>query len=150
MKTMHDLTPQQKRKARITALQVIYAQEFQGSDIDTTFEHMMDPEDTPEEDVIIYSRHLCSLTLQHLDKTDELIKARSKNWDIKRITIMDRLILRMALVEMLFEDQVPPKVSITEGVEIAKQFSTTDSSSFINGILDAVYNDLVKGKEKAV
>ena len=51
---------------------------------------------------------------------------------------------------MLFEDAVPPKVSISEGVEIAKQFSTSDSSSFINGILDAVYNDLVKGKDKAV
>ena len=146
---MHDLTPQQKRKARITALQVIYAQEFQGSDMDTTFEHMLDPEDTPVDNVINYSRHLCSLTIQHLDETDKLIKERSKNWDIERITIMDRLILRMSLAEMLFEKEVPPKVSITEGVEIAKQFSTSDSSSFINGILDAVYNDLIKGKEKA-
>ena len=146
---MHDLTPQQKRKARITALQVIYAQEFHGSDMDTTFEYMLDSEDTPADDVITYSRHLCSLTIQHLDETDKLIKERSKNWDIERITIMDRLILRMSLAEMLFEDEVPPKVSITEGVEIAKQFSTSDSSSFINGIMDAVYNDLVKGKEKA-
>ena len=140
MKTMHDLTPQQKRKARITALQVIYAQEFQGSDIDTTFEHMMDPEDTPEEDVIIYSRHLCSLTMLHLDTTDGLIKERSKNWDFERITIVDRIILRMSIAEMLFEDEVPPKVSITEGVEIAKKFSTSDSSSFVNGILDSVNN----------
>ena len=146
---MHDLTPKQKRKARIAALQVIYAQEFQGSDMATTFEHMLDPTDKPEKDVIVYSRHLCSLTIQHLDETDTLIKKHSKNWDFERITIMDRLILRMSLAEMLFEDEVPPKVSITEGVEIAKQFSTSDSSSFINGIMDAVYNDLVKGKEKA-
>ena len=146
---MHNLTPRQKRQARITALQVIYAQELQGSDMDTTFEHMMDPKDTPEEDVMIYSRHLCELTIQHLDKTDKLIKKRSKNWHFERITIMDRLILSMSLAEMMFEDEVPPKVSITEGVEIAKQFSTSDSSSFINGILDSVYNDLIKGKEKA-
>ena len=147
---MHDLTPQQKRKARIVALQVIYAQEFQGSDMDTTFEYMLDPEDTPEDNVIIYSRHLCVLTSQHLDEMDELIRKWSKNWDFKRIAIMDRSILRMSLAEMLFENEVPPKVSITEGVEIAKQFSTSDSSSFINGILDAVYNDLLKGKEKVV
>ena len=147
---MHDLTPKQKRKARITVLQVIYAQEFHGSDMATTFEHMLDPADTLEKNVIVYSRHLCSLTIQHLDETDTLIKKHSKNWDIERITIIDRLILRMSLAEMLFEDEVPPKVSITEGVEIAKQFSTSDSSSFINGIMDAVYNDLVKGKEKAV
>jgi len=147
---MHDLTPQQKRKARIAALQVIYAQEFHGSDMDTTFKHMLDPEDAPDDDVMIYSRHLCSLTIKHLHATDQLIKKRSKNWDFERITIMDRLILRMSLAEMLYEDAVPPKVSITEGVEIAKRFSTSDSSRFINGILDSVYNDLVKGKEKAV
>ena len=146
---MHDLTPKQKRKARIAALQVIYAQEFHGSDMATTFEYMLNPADTLVKDVIVYSRHLCSLTIQHSDETDTLIKKHSKNWDIERITIMDRLILRMSLAEMLFEDEVPPKVSITEGVEIAKQFSTSDSSSFINGIMDAVYNDLVKGKEKA-
>ena len=52
----------------------------------------------------------------------------------------------MALAEMLYEENVPPKVSIAEGVEIAKQFSTEDSSSFINGILDSVYNDIVKEK----
>ena len=54
---------------------------------------------------------------------------------------MDKIILRMAISEMLFIDEVPPKVSIAEGVEIAKQFSTEDSSSFVNGILDAIYND---------
>ena len=118
--------------------------------MDTTFEYMLDPEDTPEDNVIIYSRHLCVLTSQHLDEMDELIRKWSKNWDFKRIAIMDRSILRMSLAEMLFENEVPPKVSITEGVEIAKQFSTSDSSSFINGILDAVYNDLLKGKEKVV
>ena len=52
----------------------------------------------------------------------------------------------MSLAEMLYEKQVPPKVSITEGVEIAKEFSTQDSSGFINGILDSVYNELCKTK----
>ena len=145
---MHDLTPKQKRKARITALQIIYAKEFNGSDMDTTFEHMLDFDDKLEDDVIIYSRHLYLLTIKHLHETDELIKKWSKNWDIERITIMDRLILRMSLAEMLYEDEVPPKVSITEGVEIAKQFSTSDSSSFINGILDAVFNEMIKGKKR--
>ena len=147
---MHDLTPQQKRKARITTLQIIYAQEFHGSDIDTTIANMLDPADIVEDDVLKYSRHLGSLTIQHMHETDTFIKKRSKNWDFDRIAIIDRLILRMSLAEMLYEDQVPPKVSITEGVEIAKQFSTSKSSSFINGILDAVYNDLIKGKEKIV
>jgi len=145
---MHNLSSKQKRMARILALQVIYAQEFHGSSIDETFKHMLDPNDTPEDLVVQYGRHLCDLTLSNKENIDVLIKERLKNWDFSRITIMDRLILRMSLSEMLYEDNVPPKVSITEGVEIAKEFSTNDSSSFINGILDAVYNQKLKENEK--
>ena len=147
---MHDLAPQQKRNARISALQVIYAQELNGSDMDTTFKYILDYENWLTKDVVTYGKHLCFLTFKHLHETDELIKQRSKNWDFDRITIMDRLILRMSITEMLYEKGVPPKVSITEGVEIAKQFSTSDSSSFINGILDAVYQDLIKREDKTV
>jgi N utilization substance protein B len=86
----------------------------------------------------------------HAVEIDKLIISRSKNWDFDRITLIDKLILRMALAEMMYVDEVPPKVSIAEGVEIAKQFSTEDSSSFINGILDSVYNEIIKGKEKTV
>ena len=82
----------------------------------------------------------------HSKELDKLIDSRSKNWDIDRIALIDKLILRIALVEMVYVDDVPPKVSIAEGVEIAKQFSTTDSSGFINGILDSVYNETIKGK----
>ena len=147
---MHDLKPKEKREARIISLQMIYAQEFKGSDIDTSLQYMLDPGSPPANTVLIYSKHLCLLTIKHMEEIDTLIKKRSKNWDFKRIAIIDRLILRMALSEMLYENEVPPKVSITEGVEIAKQFSTSDSSSFINGILDAIYNDMIKGKEKTV
>jgi len=155
---MHDLKPRQKRQARIRALQAIYSQEFSSSDLDTTFEHIQtffenDFADREEENnnnglkkEILYSKHLCMLTKKYLLKLDEIIKERSKNWDINRITLIDRIILRMSLAEMLYEKQVPPKVSITEGVEIAKEFSTQDSSGFINGILDSVYNELCKTK----
>ena len=155
---MHDLKPRQKRKARIRALQAIYSQEFSPSDLDTTFEHIQtffeDEINNREEKVnnnglekeILYSKHLCMLTNKYSLKLDEIIKERSKNWDISRITLIDRIILRMSLAEMLYENKVPPKVSITEGVEIAKEFSTQDSSGFINGILDSVYNEICKVK----
>ena len=74
--------------------------------------------------------------------SDQEIKDRLKNWDISRLAIIDKIILRMSASEMFFIDDVPPKVSIAEGVEIAKVFSTKDSSSFVNGILDAIYNDV--------
>ena len=64
---------------------------------------------------------------------------------MKRVALIDKLILRLEISEMLQEESVPPKVSIVEGVEIAKLFSTDDSSRFVNGILDSVYNDSLKG-----
>ena len=147
---MPDLTPKQKRQARIITLQVIYAHELEGSDLDDTCAFMLDEDKPPMVNVIKYGKQLSNLIFQHAIEVNELIKKRSKNWDFDRITLIDKLILRMALVEMIYVDEVPPKVSIAEGVEIAKQFSTDDSSSFINGILDAVYNEIVKKKENAV
>ena len=147
---MPELTPKQKRQARIITLQVIYANELKGSDLDDTCEFMLDEGNPPLENIIKYGKQLSNLIFQHTIEVDELIKNRSKNWDFDRITLIDKLILRMALVEMIYVNEVPPKVSITEGVEIAKKFSTEDSSGFINGILDAVYNEMIKKKENIV
>ena len=144
---MSDLTPKQKRQARIITLQVIYAHELKGSDLDDTCEFMLDKGNQPIENVIQYGKQLSKLIFQHAVEVDKLIINQSKNWDFDRITLIDKLILRMALVEMMYMDEIPLKVSIVEGVEIAKQFSTEDSSSFINGILDAIYNGMVKKKE---
>jgi len=147
---MTNLSPKRKRQARITAIQAIYALELQGSEPEDTFQEMMQTAAQVPEKVKQYGKHLCSITLKNIATVDLLIKERLKNWDIERLTLMDKLILRVSISEMLFEDSVPPKVSISEGVEIAKQFSTADSSSFINGVLDSVYNEKIKGKEKII
>ena len=147
---MSKLKPRQKRQARIITLQAIYAREWQGSNLDDTCNFMMDSNNPPSDEVLKYGKQLSNLIFMHSKEMDKLISSRSKNWDFDRITLIDKLILRMALVEMVYVDDVPPKVSITEGVEIAKQFSTEDSSGFINGILDSVYNDAIKGKEKTL
>jgi len=147
---MSDLTPKQKRQARIITLQIIYAQELKGSNLDDTCEFMLDKGNLPTKEVIKYGKQLSNMIFMHSVAVDKHIKNRSKNWDFDRIALIDKLILRMALVEMMYMDAVPPKVSIAEGVEIAKQFSTEDSSSFINGILDSVYNEIIMKKEKTV
>ena len=145
---MSKMTSKEKRYARIITLQAVYAQELNGSEFDDTYKFMMDKGNPPSRDVINYGKQLSNLVFIHRVEVDKLIKDRSKNWDFDRITLIDKLILRMALVEMIHKDEVPLKVSITEGVEIAKQFSTEDSSSFINGILDSVYNELIMKNEK--
>ena len=145
---MPKLTSKEKRQARIITLQAVYANELNGSKLDDTCNFMMDQANLPSNNVINYGKQLSNLVFEHMVYADKLIKDRSKNWDFERITIIDKLILRMALVEMMHLDEVPPKVSISEGVEIAKQFSTEDSSSFINGILDSVYNEIIMKKDK--
>ena len=97
-------------------------------------------------DIFKYSKHLATLTLKYSDEMDNFLIERSQNWDISRIALIDKLIIRMSLCEMLYESSVPLKVSIAEGIEISKLFSTKDSCRFINGILDSIYNDVVDGK----
>ena len=88
-----------------------------------------------------YSLKLVDQCLNYTKELDDLIISKSSNWDISRIALIDRIIIRLALTEMLYFKDIPAKVSIVEAVEISKQYSTDDSSSFINGILDSIYNE---------
>ena len=96
-----------------------------------------------------YGQKLCGLALMNRTHIDGLIVKYSKNWALSRIALTDRLALRIALTEMIYIDDVPYKVSISEAVEISKSFGTEESGAFVNGILDAAYNDFKKGKQLA-
>ena len=87
---------------------------------------------------------LFSQTQKNIIEIDELIKKHIENWDMKKILIIDKSILRMAACEILFFSEIPVKVSINEAIEIAKKFSNDTSGKFINGILDAIRIDLEK------
>ncbi len=77
---------------------------------------------------------------------DEIISSHSKDWTIDRMPIVDRNILRMAIYEMLYAPDIPPKVSIDEAVELAKKYGDKDSYKFINGILDAILKEKMEGE----
>ena len=81
---------------------------------------------------------------QHIVAIDEKVKAYADNWDFERIASVDLAILRLAVYEMLFRDDIPPVVSINEAIEIAKRFSSEESGRFVNGILDRVRKDLLR------
>ena len=70
---------------------------------------------------------------------EQLISENLDNWKLERVATLDQLIMRIAVNEIYFNDDIPPKVSISEAIEIAKLYSTKDSSSFVNGVLDAIY-----------
>ena len=101
-----------------------------------------------KKDIQAYALEIFKISKKHIEEFDKEIVSRSQNWDSTRITLMDKLILRLVMTEILYIDHVPPKVSIAEGIEIAKTMSTEDSSAFVNGILDSFFNDRSKEIEK--
>jgi N utilization substance protein B len=103
------------------------------------------PPPTAEEgEVRLFADPLIRGAIQHRDAIDAQIKKYAKNWELHRIAAVDRNILRLAIFEMLYRDDIPPIVSINEAVDIAKKFSTQDSGRFVNGILDKVKSELLR------
>jgi len=133
---------QERRRAREFVVQVSYAHEIQQDDLDQTFDLLAENSGLSD-DLLKFSRELIHGIIAHRGEFDKLIASKSRNWDLTRIALIDRLILRMALTEFFYFKDIPPKVSISEAIEIAKVFSTDESSSFVNGILDAILNDAV-------
>ena len=143
-----------KRDARSLCLQILFANNFSNSDFDNLYSNFYLNQDNDLEDKsynkkqIEYATRLYNRVIKEKDQVDKLIESKLVNWEMNRLATIDRLILRMSITEMLYLDDIPPKVSITEAVEIAKDFSSDDSSGFINGIMDAIYNDKYNKKKK--
>jgi transcription antitermination protein NusB len=92
----------------------------------------------------LFAEPLIRGVIEHRPDLDEQIKKVAKNWDLHRIAVVDRNILRLAIYEMLYREDIPPVVSINEAVDIAKKFSTQDSGKFVNGILDKIRSELMR------
>ncbi len=134
-----------RRKARELALQFLYQLDLRGE---------VDPASSAEE---FWSRHPVDIevrefadvlvrgTMLHRGKIDELIAQYAEHWDLERMAVVDRNILRAGIFELLWTTDVPPKVAINEAIEVAKKFGTQESSRFINGILDRIHKELRPG-----
>ena len=102
------------------------------------------PPTAGEAELRLFAEPLIRGTLEHRDAIDEQIRKYTKNWELHRIAAVDRNILRLAIYEMLYREDIPPIVSINEAVDIAKKFSTQDSGRFVNGVLDKVKSELMR------
>lgn len=91
-----------------------------------------------------FAQSLFLKTITHQSDIDKVIKTKTEHWEFYRIALLDKILLRMAVCEMQYFPDIPPKVSINEAIEIAKDYSTDSSSTFVNGILDAVLMDMKK------
>ena len=131
-----------RRKAREVALQLLYQLDVQGES--NPEPHLMEfwARHPVDKDAREFAETLIRGTKLHEPKIDELIAEYAQHWELDRMAVVDRNILRQGIFELLWLEDVPPKVSINEALEVAKKFSTHESSRFINGILDRIHKEL--------
>lgn len=130
-----------RRKARELALQVLYGREISNNPIDMALEYVSQ-EAGGDEEIAGFAKDLILKTLKNQDALDENVAAVVEHWEFERIALIDRLILRIALCELLHFEIIPPKVTINEAIELAKEYSTAQSGRFVNGILDSLFKKL--------
>lgn len=128
-----------RTRSRELALQFLYQLDLLG---ETDLEGLTDflREEGGDSETAKYARKLVEGTFDSIPELDDEIRSVTQNWQIERMAVIDRNVLRMATFELLHCDEIPPKVAINEGIELGKRFSTQNSGAFINGILDKIKN----------
>jgi len=132
-----------RRKAREVALQVLFQIDVSQVDVDEGVELFWNNFEAPE-NVREFSTYLIKGTLNRLLEIDELIKSCSENWSLDRMSKVDKSILRLAVFELVYCDDIPPKVTLNEAIDLGKYYGSENSGAFINGILDALYTKLLQ------
>ena len=126
-----------RRQARESSLQIIYALEMGNEDVEKVFQHVFEEFATSNK-AQAFARELVRGVLEHKEQLDAVIKRLAKDWDINRLAVVDRNIMRIALYEMLYVEDIPNAVSVNEAVELAKMFGGKESAKFVNGVLGRV------------
>lgn len=122
-------------------MQALYAYEISKDPIPHIIENIFSELlEHPEE--LAFAKSLLQITVDHQETIDPIIKKKATNWNFDRIALIDRILLRMGICELYYFEDIPPKVTINETIEIAKHFSTEKSGQFINGILDSILHDM--------
>ena len=128
----------QRHKARSVVLQLLYALEIAGpGNLETNLDYCAEQNELAE-DGIAFARKLTQVVRDNLDAIDTTLRKHIQNWDIDRLALVDKNILRLGAAEILFFPETPIKVAIDEAIELAKKFSTDKSPAFVNGVLDAI------------
>lgn len=135
-----------RRIIREKVVQALYAYEITHDPVEHVIEHVLAGLLNNKESHH-FAKKLVIEAVKHRADIDKVIQGKVANWDFERIAVLDRVILRMAICELKYFKEIPPKVSMNEAIELAKLFSTEKSGQFVNGILDAVFDDLKKTGE---
>jgi len=135
------VTTYRRRQTREKVLQTLYAYEISKEPISTIMESVLGELKSSKED-FDFAKKLVASVIQHEEEIEKIIRQKVAHWEFDRIAIIDRMVLRMGICELLYFADIPPKVTINEAIEVAKAFSTEKSGKFVNGVLDAVLDDL--------
>lgn len=145
-----------RRRAREMALQMLYQQELGNGSLTEVFacfnldDFLAETDNMAAERKMtsglrrrletsfIYAQELVAGTIEHSDELNRLIRERAENWRLERMPSIDRNILRVALYEMLYQQEVPKVVIVDEAIELAKRFGSESSGRFVNGLLDGI------------
>ncbi len=136
-----------RRKSRVLALQLLYQLDRGSRPLEEVLAQFWESQGVPEAAVREFAEEIVRGTLQRVEEIDGMIKGYAEHWDPDRMAVVDRNILRLALYEILFREDIPPKVTINEYVDIAKKYSTEDSGAFVNGILDRAFRETMPAAE---
>jgi transcription antitermination protein NusB len=138
-----------RRRGREAALQILYQWDLGRADIEVTIDTFFDLQwpdrQPPPEQLRAFASSLARETVERLTEIDALIADTAENWRPERMAVLDRLVLRMAVCELLRGiADTPPPVVINEAIELARTFSTEEAVKFINGMLDGIKRRMVK------
>jgi len=137
-----------RRQALECALEVLYRLDLVGDEPEHTIAEIL-LRKNPSDEAETYLRRLADSVLANQQEIDAALRKHLSRWRLERLTMLDRAILRLAAAELLFFDDVPPKVSINEAVEIAKKYGDDDAGKFVNGVLDSIFQETGVSRSQA-
>lgn len=134
-----------RRRARAAALQMLYQMDVGRAgayEAITTYWPSREPEDQLEPPLQEFANGLVRGTTARVAEIDTILRAHAQNWRVERMAVIDRLVLRLAVYEMLADEETPAKVVINEAIELARTYTGDEAVAFVNGVLDSVRKEL--------
>ena len=129
-----------RRRARVACLQAMYRADVVGDPLEMVAGDLAGNAKLPEE-IRAYATRLLALVVAHRDELDRILESALERWELKRLAVLDRCMLRIGAAELLYEPELPTRVILNEAIEIARRFGTSESGRFVNGVLDRVARD---------
>ena len=123
-------------------MQALYAVRQSGDSLQHVMDTVVKEKVKDSREARRFAEQLIFRSLDHEKELEDIISSQTQNWDINRLALIDMLVLKLALCEFIYFEDIPTKVTINEAIEIVKRYSTAKSGQFVNGILDAALEKL--------